>query len=106
MPRRLRDYGLDDWLRLRPLAHGYKQAGRLALDAAYRRRKPADPAGLARAVAAVAGRPLAVTVVFDAPWIIGWQLRRRRSPCAFRSLSRAAVARVIVNAAGLAARGA
>jgi hypothetical protein len=75
MPRRLRDYGLADWLRLRPLSHGYKQAGRMALDAAYRRRKPADPAALAQAVATVAGRPLAVTVAFNAPWIIGWQLR-------------------------------
>lgn len=75
MPRRLKDYGLADWLRLRPLSHGYKQAGRTALDAVYRRRKPPDAAGLARAVAAVAGRPLAVTVAFNAPWIVAWQLR-------------------------------
>jgi len=75
MPRRLRDYGLADWLRLRPLSHGYKQAGRMALDAAYRRRPPPDRAALARALGAVAGRPLAVTVAFNTPWVIAWQLR-------------------------------
>lgn len=73
---------MRDWLRLRPILRQYKLARRWTLGRIYVYRSPPEPAQVARAIGALGRRPLAVTVAYNTPWVIDWQLRfsRRNLP--------------------------
>lgn len=79
MPRRLSEYSAADWKRLRPLTHAYKTLIDAALNAAHMRRPPreGDLAGIRRSIA---GKRTLITIAFDDPQAIEWQIAliRRR----------------------------
>jgi hypothetical protein len=66
---------LRDWLRLQPLAHGFK---RLRDDFAQRlflRMRPAELESFLRHNAHLEGHNIALIVAFEAPWALEWMLR-------------------------------
>ncbi|MCB9959615.1 MAG: hypothetical protein H6843_13520 [Rhodospirillaceae bacterium] len=65
----------EDWRRLRPVSQRVKTAVRDAVDAWYCRRPPPDAAQLDAVRRAIAGRPAAITVAFNTPWVIDLQAR-------------------------------
>lgn len=77
MPRRLADYDLEDWKRLRPLLQSYKTLRYNAVNRLHVR-KPAR-AGDAGAIArAITGRRVLVTVAFNDRQATAWQIALMR----------------------------
>jgi hypothetical protein len=74
MPRHFSDYSVHDWLRLRPLTQSYKTLRYNIMNGLHMRRvaRVGDPAGIARTLA---GRKVLITVAFEDPQAIEWQIR-------------------------------
>jgi hypothetical protein len=72
MPKALSDYGLRDWLRLRPLMHRIKTARYAVVDNLYLRR-PARFGDVDAVAKALAGRSVLITVAFRDAEAIEWQ---------------------------------
>jgi hypothetical protein len=74
LSRPLAEYDLKDWLRLRPVLHRLKQARYDRITARYIRlpARTGDTAALARTLA---GRKVMVTVAYQDPTAIDWQIR-------------------------------
>jgi hypothetical protein len=74
MPPRLSDYELNDWLHARPLTHALKTRRYRATDRAYSQTpaRIAPPDGL---VASLRDRRVLVTIAFNDPQTIEWQVR-------------------------------
>jgi len=72
MPKKLSDYTLADWKRLRPLSQGLKTARYQHIDRRYRRQpaRVGDPAAVARLIA---GRKALFTVAYQDPQAIDLQ---------------------------------
>ena len=75
MPRPIATYTAADWLRLRPLSQGYKTLLWDRIDRRYRSLMPADPAPLRVVRDRLAGNNLVISVAWNSPWTIRWQLR-------------------------------
>ena len=82
MPKRITDFTIGDWLRLRPLTQRLKTLRYDAIDALHRR-KPARRGDIAAAVSSITGRRVLITVAFEDAQAIGWQIRlvRRYVAC-------------------------
>lgn len=68
-------YTARDWSRLRPLTLAYRTAARTRQMRRYQAVPPADAAAYEAACAKLDGRPLAISVAFNQPWVIDWQQR-------------------------------
>lgn len=75
MPRRIATYTASDWLRLRPLSHGYKTWLWNRLDRRYAASPADDPQAVGELRERLSGKNLVASIAFNAPWTIGWQLR-------------------------------
>ncbi len=74
MPKRLSEYGVHDYLRLRPLLHLAKTIGYRRTDRRYFR-LPAQFGDEAAVRRSIAGRRVLVTIAFNDPEVLGWQAR-------------------------------
>lgn len=76
--RRIRHYSAKDWARLRPLTHAYKST---LYHLADRRLSGRAVPGEAETLSRIGRNPdlLLVTIAFEAPWAIDWQLRAMRA---------------------------
>ena|SRR5579871_4433320 len=72
MPPRLVDYGMVDWLRLRPLLHRLKTRRYRAIDRSFRR-QPARAGDVAHLRNQIAGRRTLITIGFNDAQTISWQ---------------------------------
>ncbi len=72
MPKALSEYTLEDWKRLRPLAHRLKTARYWLIDRRYRAR-PAAMGDAAAVAKAIAGRKVLFSVAYQDPQAIDWQ---------------------------------
>lgn len=72
MPPPLIDYGIADWVRLRPLLHRLKTARYRATDRSFRRR-PARAGDVAHLRDQIAGRRVLITIAFNDAQTISWQ---------------------------------
>jgi hypothetical protein len=68
------DYSLADWLRFRPFLAGYKQLLLEVSDFAHVRRHAANRGDLENIVASLTGRRALVTVAFNDPTVVQWQI--------------------------------
>jgi hypothetical protein len=75
MPRPIATYTASEWLRLRPLSHGYKTFLWNRVDRRYAEQPPQDRQALKRLLGELAGRNVVATVAFNSPWTIRWLLR-------------------------------
>ena len=82
MPRQMADYGLRDWLRLRPVTQTYKTLRYDAVNALHMR-KPARRGDVTAIAGMLAGRRVLITVAFEDAQAIDWQIRlvRRYVAC-------------------------
>jgi len=82
MPKRLADFTIGDWLRLRPFTQRLKTLRYNASNALHIR-KPARSDDIAAIVRSLAGRRVLITVAFEDPQAIDWQIRlvRRYVTC-------------------------
>lgn len=72
MPPRLSEYGLDDWVRVRPILHRFKMARYRAHDRKFRALPPR--AGDLQALRSrLRGRKVLIPVAFEDPQMIAWQ---------------------------------
>ena len=76
MPKRLVDFTTDDWLRLRPLTQRLKTL-RYDANNALHIRKPARGGDIAAVIRSLTGRRVLITVAFEDPQAIDWQIRPR-----------------------------
>ena len=76
--RALHEYSLVDWKRLRPLTHAYKTVNYRAETAIYVRRNADGTAALAARLRARNRPTLAVTIAYEAPWVIELQIAAAR----------------------------
>lgn len=70
--RPILEYGLHDWLRLRPLIHAQKTLRYRAVDRNYRR-KPARHGDGRSILPLIRGRKVLVTIAYGDPQVISWQ---------------------------------
>ena len=75
MPRQIATYTAAEWLRLRPLSQGYKTWLWNRVDRRFTHQAQADTAVMQRLLNQLSGRNLVVTIAWNAPWTIRWQLR-------------------------------
>ncbi len=82
MPKRLADFTTDDWLRLRPLTQRLKTL-RYDANNALHIRKLARGGDVAAVTRSLTGRRVLITVAFEDPQAIDWQIRlvRRYVAC-------------------------
>ena len=82
MPKRLADFTTDDWLRLRPFTQHLKTL-RYDANNALHIRKPVRSGDIAAVIRSLAGRRVLITVAFEDPQAIDWQIRlvRRYVAC-------------------------
>jgi len=82
MPKRLTDFTTDDWLRLRPLTQRLKTL-RYDANNALHIRKLARGGDVAAVTRSLTGRRVLITVAFEDPQAIDWQIRlvRRYVAC-------------------------
>ena len=82
MPKRLADFTTDDWLRLRPLTQHIKTM-RYDAHNALHIRKSVRSGDIAAVIRSLAGRRVLITVAFEDPQAIDWQIRlvRRYVAC-------------------------
>jgi hypothetical protein len=73
--RPLAEHDLRDWLRLRPITQGWKQARYGILNFSYEHRGAAALGRFLREHADLVGGNIAISVAFNQPTIIEWQLR-------------------------------
>lgn len=73
MPRKLRDYGLSDWLHLRPVTQGWKTHRYRLADRAFRN-SPARSPGLEAVKSSLRGRRVLVSVAFNDPTSVSRQV--------------------------------
>jgi hypothetical protein len=73
MPRQIREYTVADWQRLRPLSHAIKTWRYRRTNQIYMKRpaKAGNPAAVARTLG---GRTVLVTIAFNDPEAIRWQV--------------------------------
>jgi hypothetical protein len=74
MPKSLREFSSADWRHLRPLTQSAKSLRYRLVDRAYRARR-ADSQATQLAAAAMHGRNVLVTIAFDDPQLVEWQIR-------------------------------
>jgi hypothetical protein len=88
MTRPLSDYGLADWVRLRPVLHRFKGWRYRMIDASHMRR-PARAGDASALTRALRGRQVLVTIAFGDPQAIAWQaqLLARYVPNAFHVIA-------------------
>lgn len=75
MPRHIATYSAAEWLRLRPLSHGYKTALWNRIDRRFVRQPAAETGQLEAVKAKLAGRNVIATIAWNSAWVIRWQLR-------------------------------
>lgn len=75
MPRNIATYSAGEWLRLRPLSHGYKTALWNRIDRRFVRQPASDPAAMPALLKQLAGRNVVATIAWNSAWVIRWQLR-------------------------------
>jgi hypothetical protein len=74
MPKSFAEYSADDWRHLRPVTQAVKSLRYRAIDRGYRR-KPARAGDTAALAESIRGRRVLVTIAFDDPALIRWQIR-------------------------------
>jgi hypothetical protein len=74
MPRPLRDFSRQDWIRLRPVTQAYKTLRYDAVNALYMRRGRVD----AHLLAELRGRSVVCSIAFNSDWAIDRQSRLMR----------------------------
>jgi hypothetical protein len=75
MPRRIATYTASEWLVLQPLTQRYKTWLSDRIDRRYGVRPPAGAETVQPLLEQLAGRNFVVSVAFNTPWTIRWQLR-------------------------------
>jgi hypothetical protein len=73
MPKSLDEFSAVDWRHLRPLTQTAKSLRYFLVDRAYRVRRP-DPQEIEAAAAALRGRNVLVTIAFNDPQLVAWQI--------------------------------
>ncbi len=75
MPRAIATYTAADWLRLRPVLQAHKTWLWNRLDRRFVAMQPEDKAAVPRLLERISGQNLIVSIAWNAPWTIRWQLR-------------------------------
>jgi len=75
MPRPLASYSAADWRRLRPLTQSYKSVLYRLEDRIFSARAPAAPAAFGETLRRLEGSNLVLTIAFNSPAAIEWQIR-------------------------------
>ncbi|MGA3115243.1 MAG: hypothetical protein ABSF90_12530 [Syntrophobacteraceae bacterium] len=78
MPKRMADYTLADWSRLRPLTQNYKTLRYRLLNAVYMRRRPLK-GNLGELAGYIRDKNVLVTIAFSDPQVIEWQAQLMRA---------------------------
>jgi hypothetical protein len=76
--RNLHNFAAREWLQLLPLQHALKQLRNDVWLAAYERRQPEELQAFLQQARAFEGRNVLISVAFEQPWVLGWQLRMAR----------------------------
>lgn len=76
--RSLKNFGASEWLQLLPLQHALKQVRNDAWMAAYGRRRVDGLQDFLHETRACEGRNVLISVAFEQPWALSWQLRQAR----------------------------
>lgn len=76
--RSLKNFSASEWLQLLPLQHALKQVRNDAWVAAYERRGVAGLQSFLDQTKAYKGRNVLISVAFEQPWALSWQLRQAR----------------------------
>lgn len=76
--RNLQNFATREWLELLPLQHALKQLRNDVWLAAYERRQPGQLQAFLQRVRAFETRNVLISVAFEQPWVLGWQLRMAR----------------------------
>lgn len=76
--RPLKNFSASEWLQLLPLQHALKQARNDAWVAAYERRSADGLQAFLEQTKALKDRNVLISVAFEQPWALAWQLRQAR----------------------------
>ena len=73
--RDLKDFAWDEWLRLLPVTHGFKQARNDVLLSAFLKARPKELEKFLQDTSQLKGRNVANVVAFEQPWVLDFFLK-------------------------------
>lgn len=73
--RDLKNFTANEWLRLLPLQHAFKQARNDAWLSIYKKIRPEPLHSFLAEAQRLKGRNIALVIAFEQPWALDWQLR-------------------------------
>lgn len=73
--RELRHFGVDEWIRLEPAIHAFKQARNDIVQKAYVRQQPNDLGKFLESTAGLKDKNIAAVIAFEQPWVLDFFLR-------------------------------